>query len=123
MVQGNPETAVGDEAQAGAVDDASRSMTAAYDDFELLATGDVDTFVLDLNELPGPPPYFIVVDGRRFALQRETFLVRGHGATLPQWLREQEVEGRLVLLAERDERYLVYVHDPNAVDEDGDDGE
>ena len=123
MVQGNPETAVQDDAMAEAVDDASRSMIVTYDQFELLATGDVDTFVLDLNELPTPPPYFIVVDGRRFALHRETFLVRGHGATLPQWLREQEAEGRLALLAERDPRYLVYVHDPNAVDEDGDDGE
>ena len=112
MVQANPEPSLEDAA--------SQPLVATYDDFELLGTGDVDVFVLDLNELPGRPPYFVEVDGRRFSLQRETFLVRGHGATMPQWIREQDGAGRIVLLAERGTRYLVYLHDPNAAD-DGDD--
>jgi len=111
MVQANPDTAV---------DDASEPMVATYDDFQLLETGDVDTFLIDFNELPTAPPYFIDVDGRRFALQRDTFLVRGHGATLPDWLREQDAADRLVLLAERGTRYLIYIHDPNAEEEDDD---
>ncbi|MEX2228619.1 MAG: hypothetical protein WEB13_03175 [Dehalococcoidia bacterium] len=111
MVQANPEPSV---------DERSQTLIATYDDFELLGTGDVDAFVLDLNERPGTPPFFVHVDGRRFVLQRDTFLVRGHGATMPQWIREQESDGRLVLLAERDGRYIVYVFDPDATDDEGD---
>lgn len=114
MVQANPEQSVEDRA--------AQPLVARYDEFELLETGDVDVFVFNLNEWPHSPPYFIEVAGRRFGLERETFLVRGHGATLPRWLREQEAAGRLVLLAERGTRFLVYVHDPSAEDdEDGDD--
>lgn len=113
MVQANPETGVDDAP--------SEAMVVTYDDLELLETEDVDSFVLNLNDLPTAPPYFVEVDGRRFSLLRETFLVRGHGATMPRWIREQEAEGRLVLLAERNERYLVYLWDPNADSDDEDD--
>lgn len=112
MVQANPETGVEDES--------SEAMVVNYDDLELLQTDGVDSFVLNLNGRPTTPPYFVDVDGRRFSLLRETFLVRGHGATMPQWIREQEAEGRLVLLAERSDRYLVYLWDPNADGEDDD---
>jgi hypothetical protein len=103
------------------VDEEAKVLHATYNDFEILETGDIDVFVLDLNELASKPPFYIEVDGRRFALQRDTFQVLGHGAKLPAWVREQEAAGRLILLAERGERFLVFVHDPAAAegDEDG----
>ena len=58
------------------------------------------------------------VDGRRFAFTATTFLVTGHSSQLPEWVREQEQEGRLPLLVERDGRYLRYVYDPMADIED-----
>ena len=33
---------------------------------------------------------------------------------MPTFIREQEAEGKLVLLGERKGRYLAYIHDPNA---------
>jgi hypothetical protein len=99
------------------VDAETQTMHATFEDFELLETGGADVFVLDLNEFEGVPPFYIEVDGRRFGLQRDTFQVLGHGAQFPAWLREQEAEGHIVLLAERDDRYLAYVFDPNAEEE------
>ncbi len=99
------------------VNEETRAIQADLEDFEMLETGDVDVLVLDLNELDGTPPFYIEVDGRRFALQRDTFQVRGHGAQFPAFVHQEEAEGRLVLLAERDDRFLVYVHDPAAEDE------
>ncbi len=110
MVQASPSRFV--------VDPETRATSADFEDFEILETGDVDVFVLDLNELEGEPPFYIVVGERRFALNRDTFQVRGHGAQLPSWVQEQEAEGRIVLLAERDERYLTYVYDPAAAAEE-----
>ena len=46
--------------------------------------------------------------------------MNGHGAQLPEYLTAEEAEGRLTLLVERDDRYLVYSHDPNAPDDDED---
>ncbi|MBM3141146.1 MAG: hypothetical protein FJZ92_13305 [Chloroflexi bacterium] len=105
------------------IDPETRTAVVGYEDFEILETGDVDVFVLNVNELRGLPPFYVEVDGRRFGLQRDTFQVRGHGALLPAWIREQEAAGRLVLLAERRERFLVYVHDPSATDEDDEGGD
>ena len=62
------------------------------------------------------------VDGRLFALQpSNTYLVTGHGAQLPEWIAAEEEEGRLTILGEREDRYLVYSHDTLAVDEDDED--
>lgn len=101
-----------------AVDEKTRTLHVEFEDFTLLETGDVDVFVLNLNELDGPPPFYIQVGERRFALQRDTYQVRGHGAELPAWLREEETAGRIVLLGERDDRFLTYIHDPAEEDED-----
>ena len=58
---------------------------------------------------------------RLFALQpSNTHLVSGHGAQLPNWITNEESEGRLTILVERNERYLVYIHDTLAIDEDDD---
>jgi hypothetical protein len=96
------------------VEEGFQALEVDYSDFEILSTEGTDLFVLDLNRRGIVPPYFVVVDGRRFHLQRDTFQTVGHGAQLPEFVREQEAAGRLVLLAERGERYLVYLHDPAA---------
>ena len=38
-------------------------------------------------------------------------------------VREHEAEGHLVLLGERDDRYMRYVHDPAAIEDDEDEAE
>ena len=115
MVQADPNQSV--------EEDETSAIVVGYDDLELLETGDVDAFVLSLNEHQGAAPYYVEVDGRRFTLQRDTYLVRGHGAHMPAWIRAQEAEERLVLLAERNGRYLVYIHDPSASDDEDDGGD
>ena len=96
-------------------------LTIAFEDLFVLSTGGVDAFVLNWNEHEVPPPYFIDVAGRRFSFTAATYLVTGHGAQLPEYLSAEEAEGRLALLVERDGRYLVYSHDPNAQDDSEDD--
>ena len=39
---------------------------------------------------------------------------------MPTFIREQEAEGKLVVLGERKGRYLAYIHDPNAESDEGD---
>ncbi len=99
-------------------DEHTTAITVTFDDLYVLTAedteGDVDVFVLNMNEAPAPPPYYITVADRRFALTGETFLVRGHGAALPRYVRAEESEGRLAMLVEREERLLAYVHDPVA---------
>lgn len=100
------------------------AIVLAFDDLFVLSSGDVDAFVYDMADSPVPPPYYITVDGRRFALSTLTFLETGHGAILPRWVREQEAEGKLAMFVRRNERLMGYVHDPAATDdEDGDDEE
>ena len=64
------------------------AITLTFDDLFVLSTGDVDAFVYDMADSLVPPPYYITVDGRRFALSGMTFLEQGHGAVLPRWVRE-----------------------------------
>ena len=42
------------------------SMTVTFDELYVLQSGGVDCFVLDWNEAPDLPAYYITVDGRRF---------------------------------------------------------
>lgn len=100
------------------------AITLTFDDLFVLSTGDVDAFVFDMAEATVPPPYYITVEGRRFALTGTTFLESGHGAVLPRWVREQEAEGHLAMFVRRNERLLAYVHDPAvSEDEEGEDEE
>jgi hypothetical protein len=78
----------------------------------------VDAFAINWNERETPPPYHVIVDGKRFAYTGMTYLVRGYGAALPQWVKEEEEAGHLVLFVERADRLLAYVYDPDAEDED-----
>ena len=98
------------------------AITLTFDDLFVLSGGDVDAFVYDMAESPVPPPYYITVDERRFALSGMTFLEHGHGAVLPRWVREEEAAGRLVMFVRRNERLIGYVHDPAAVSDDDDEG-
>ena len=98
------------------------AISLTFDDLFVLSTGDVDAFVYDMAESPAPPPYYITVDGRRFALAGLTFLEHGHGAVLPRWVREEEAGGRLVMFVRRSERLMGYVHDPAAASGDDEEG-
>jgi len=90
------------------------SVTLTFQDFYVLAAEDVDAFVVNWNERPTAAPFYVEVDGKRFAYAGLTFLVRGHGAELPRWVKDEEEAGRLVLFVEREERLLAYVYDPAA---------
>ena len=91
-----------------------------FDELTVLSEDEADVFVLNLNDDEEPPPYYVTVDGRQFHFTGETFLIFGHSAVMSDWIREQEEQGLLVLLGERDGRYLRYVHDPQAALEEAD---
>lgn len=97
---------------------ASAALSVDFGELYVLDTEDVEAFVLDLNGREEPPPFYIDVDGRRFTFTAATFLLSGHGASLPDHVRAEEAEGRLVLFGERDDRLLIYSHDPTVVVED-----
>lgn len=90
------------------------SVSLTFEDFYVLTAEDIDAFAVDWNEQPDPPPFYVEVDGKRFAYTGLTFLVRGYGAELPKWVREEEAAGHLVLFVERGSRLLSYVYDPTA---------
>ena len=94
------------------------SMSVTFDELYVLESGGVDCFVLDWNDAPALPAYYITVDGRRFGYTGATYLVKGHGAQLPQWVQAEEAAGRLTMFVERDGRLMAYVHDPSAVEDD-----
>lgn len=103
---------------------ASAALSVGFGELYVLDTEDVEVFVLDLNGREAAPPFYIDVEGRRFAFTAATFLLNGHGASLPDYVRAEEAEGRLALFGERDDRLLIYSHDPNAeVEEDEEEGE
>lgn len=89
-------------------------LAVGFDDMTVLSEGGVDVFVLNLDADPDVPPYYIEVADRRFAFSGVTFLVRGHSAQLAAFVREHEADGRLLILAERKDRYFAYVFDPAA---------
>ncbi len=123
MVDATAEAArTGDDAPTGAgyeFDEESKTMRLAFADLHIVSTEGVDTFALNLNEWDQPPPFYLNIEGREFAMQpSNTHLVTGYGAELPAWIQAEESEGRLTVLVERDGRYLVYSHDTAAVDEE-----
>ena len=90
----------------------------SFDDLAVLSEGDTDVFLLNWNLEESPPPYYVRVAGREFSYTGATLLIKGHSAAISRTVQEHEAEGRLVLLLEREGRFLVYAHDPNATDED-----
>ena len=105
------------EAEAAAAEHPTR-VAMTFDDMYVLAAGEVDAFAVNWNEEDTPPPYYVEVDGKRFAFNGLTFLVRGYGAALPRFVQEEEAAGHLVLFVERGTRLLSYVYDPAAEAED-----
>ncbi|MDA0271386.1 MAG: hypothetical protein O2798_09515 [Chloroflexi bacterium] len=103
-------------ADAATADPTSVGLT--FQDFYILSSGGVDAFAINWTEQDEPPPFYVTVEGRRFAFNGLTYLVKGYGAQLPQWVREEEAAGRLVLFVERDDRLMCYVHDPAATEDD-----
>ena len=95
-------------------------LAITFDDMTVLAEEDYEVFVFDMLELPDVPPYYLDVAGRRFAYASRTFPVKGHGASMPPFIRDEEAAGHIVLLGERGGRYMAYVHDPEAVYDDED---
>lgn len=93
-------------------------IAVGFDDMTVLSEGGVDVFLLNMDELEDVPPYYVDVAGRRFSYSSTTFPTKGHSAQLPRFIEEQEAAGNLVLLGERNNRYIAYIHDPNAVAED-----
>ena len=99
----------------------TKTLDITFNDLNILSTGGVDVLVLNLSEWNNDIPFYLEIDQRLFALQpSNTHLVSGHGAQLPNWITNEESEGRLTILVERNERYLVYIHDTLAIDEDED---
>ena len=99
-------------------------LAATFNDMTVLSEDGLDVFLLNLDQYEDAPPYYLDVAGRRFAYSSTTFPVKGQGAQMPGFIREQEAAGNLVLLGERKGRYLAYIHDPNAeTDDEGGDEE
>jgi hypothetical protein len=98
-------------------------LAVGFDDLTVLSEDALELFVLNLDDDPDLPPFYVDVAGRRFAYSSNTFPVKGHGATLPPFVEEQEAAGNLVILVERNDRYMAYVYDPNAVYDEEEEGE
>ena len=94
-------------------------LAVGFNDMTVLSEDGLDVFILNLDEYEDVPPYYLDIAGRRFAYSSTTFPVKGQGAHMPRFVRETEAEGKFVIMVERKERYLAYVHDPTAEDEEG----
>jgi hypothetical protein len=56
-----------------------------------------------------PTPFHQVKVGGQAYQYEKSYPIKGHGATLPRFVREQTSAGRQTLLIERPTRYLVYL--------------
>jgi hypothetical protein len=75
----------------------------------------LETLPLDGMELPrirlhGPPPFSQARLGDREYRYERSFPVKGHGANLPNFIREQLEAGKTPLLLEREDRFYVYLN-------------
>ena len=105
-------------------DEETKIMTVGFGDLYLVSTERIATFALNLNGWNRPPPFYLSIDGRKFAMQpSNTHLVTGYGAELPQWIEAENDAGRLTVLVARAGRFVIYSHDPEAdvdVDDEAD---
>lgn len=105
-------------------DEMQEQIEVGFEDLMVVSDDEgVDVFALNWNQPPYPPPFFIVVAGRRFRFSGKTFLLKGYGALMARFIQEQEAEGRLALLVERDNRLYIYLHDPAVEAEDEEEAE
>jgi len=57
----------------------------------------------------GPPHSQVRFNGREYRYSR-SFPIKGHGASLPRFIREQLDAGKTPLVLERTERFYVYLN-------------
>jgi hypothetical protein len=74
----------------------------------------IETLPLDGLEVPrihvyGPPPFSQALLGQQQYNYERSFPVKGHGAKLPAFLREQMNAGKTPLILEREDRFYVYL--------------
>jgi hypothetical protein len=79
-----------------------------------LDEAELEPLPLDGMDVPrirvgGPPPYSAVRLGGQQYLYERSFPVKGHGASLPNFLREHMAAGKKPLLVERIDRFYVYL--------------
>jgi hypothetical protein len=72
-----------------------------------LDLGGFDVPFVDLDEFDSVASH-LRIDGTEYAYER-SFPVKGHSAVMPAAVAELLDAGRTVLVAERNERYLVYL--------------
>jgi hypothetical protein len=72
-----------------------------------LNLGAFDVPFVDLDDYPSVASH-LRIDGSEYAYER-SFPVKGHSAVMPGAVAELLEAGRTVLVAERNERYLVYL--------------
>lgn len=75
-----------------------------------LGTLDLATHVVPYISLDDEPAIRarIQIGGTEYAYQR-TYPVKGHSAVMPEIVADAIAEGRQVLVAERDDRYILYL--------------
>ena len=75
---------------------------------------ELEPLALDGMEVPrirvyGPPPFTEARLGSHDYRYERSFPVKGHGANLPNFIREQMAAGRIPLVLERENRFLIYL--------------
>lgn len=75
---------------------------------------ELEPLPLDGMEVPrirvhGPPPYTQAKLGEREYRYERSFPVKGHGAELPNFIREQLDAGKTPLVLERENRFYIYL--------------
>jgi len=83
-----------------------------------LDASELGTLELNGNWLPyldltgdGFLPTHVLMAGSEYAY-RQSFTIRGHGATMPLALAEVRQEGKRPLVVEREDRYYLFVTPP-----------
>lgn len=79
------------------------------DQLEPLTLDDGTTVPCVRLTLEDEPPFYQVKLGEQTYQYEKSYPIKGHGATLPKFVREQAESGRETLLIERPTRYLVYL--------------
>jgi hypothetical protein len=75
----------------------------------------LEPLALDGLEVPrirvyGAPPYSQAKLGEREYRYERSFPVKGHGAKLPNFIREQMATGKTPLVLEREDRFYIYLN-------------
>jgi hypothetical protein len=78
-------------------------------DESVLETLELDGLVVQRIHLHGPPPYYAAKLGDQEYRYEKSFPIKGHGASLPRFLRQQIEAGNTPLIVERTDRFYVYL--------------